>query len=431
MGRYSTLTLLFGLILIPTLLFGQFNNNTTSPYSRYGLGDLQDYSFGRTSAMGGASIASRYNRQINLANPASFNAIDSLGFMFETGLNARGSKFSNDIGEFTANDVNFQYFAMNFRVSRYVGAALGLKPFSDIGYNVTVLDNDEIAGYIYTQYYGGGTISKAFLGLGIKPIENLSLGANINYSFGLLNQNSEVGFLNDVGNIRSDYYIIQQFKSTRVSDFSFEFGAQATIPIKEGHKIIMGAVLENNPKYRAFSSDLSIKKISSTIYSDSDTLNATDEEKGIIEFPLSLGLGLSYVKEDVLEINVDYYHQAWGDSKFFGEESSYLTDLNKFAIGAEWVPDKFSIRGYFNRVSYRAGVAYKQTYLKFDDQQINDYGITFGIGLPIYRSNSTINVAAEFGRRGTKKYNLVLEKYAKLNVSVNLYDLWFIKRRFD
>jgi hypothetical protein len=82
-------------------------------------------------------------------------------------------------------------------------------------------------------------------------------------------------------------------------------------------------------------------------------------------------------------------------------------------------------------VSYRAGVSYKQTYLKFDNQQINDYGITFGVGLPIYRSNSTINVAVEFGRRGTTNNNLVLENYTKLNMSVNLYDLWFIKRKFD
>ena len=66
-----------------------------------------------------------------------------------------------------------------------------------------------------------------------------------------------------------------------------------------------------------------------------------------------------------------------------------------------------------------------------DGQQINDFGISFGVGLPVYRSNSTINVSAEFGRRGTKQNNLVLEKYAKLNLSVNLYDVWFIKRRFD
>jgi hypothetical protein len=67
----------------------------------------------------------------------------------------------------------------------------------------------------------------------------------------------------------------------------------------------------------------------------------------------------------------------------------------------------------------------------FNGQQINDYGITFGVGLPIYRSRSTINVAAELGRKGTTENNLVLENYFRLNLMVNLYDMWFIKRRFD
>jgi hypothetical protein len=67
----------------------------------------------------------------------------------------------------------------------------------------------------------------------------------------------------------------------------------------------------------------------------------------------------------------------------------------------------------------------------FNNRQITDFGITFGVGLPVYRSKSTINIAAEFGKKGTTEDNLVLEDYFRLNLMVNLYDLWFIKRRFD
>ena len=429
MGRISTLSLLFGLMLLPTFLFAQFNNNTTSPYSRYGLGDLRDYAFGRTSAMGGAAIASRYNMQINLANPASYNAIDSLGFMFEIGIDGRGSRFSTTSMSATANDFNFQYFAMNFRVGNGAGAVLGLKPFSDVGYDVSILEDVENVGQTYTRYFGSGTISKAFIGLAVKPLINFSIGANLNYTFGLLERNAIINFLEDY-----DYYLVQQRRSQRISDFSFDFGAQATIPFGEKQKIIIGAVIENNPKYNGFSSDLTIMNISYGSTGKQDTLNPkieTEEKKGFIEYPLSYGIGISYVKDDVLEINADYFHQSWSQTKIFGEESSFLTDLNKFALGGEWVPDKFSIRGYLNRVLYRGGITYKQSYLKFGNEHIDDIGITFGVGLPIYRSNSTINVAAELGRRGTKNNNLVLEKYARLNVSINLFDFWFIKRKFD
>ncbi len=242
----------------------------------------------------------------------------------------------------------------------------------------------------------------------------------------MLNRNTEVNFLDGY-----DYYLIQQYKNLQINDFSFEFGAQATVPFSKDQKLIIGAVLENNPKYKALSSNITQKNLSYAGSFDQDTLNFSEEAKGFIEFPVSYGIGLSYVKENKLEVNADFYHQSWGEAKIFGEKSSFLTDLNKFAIGAEWIPDKFSIRSYLSKVSYRVGLNYKQTYLMFDDQHINDYGISFGVGLPIYRSNSTINVAAEFGKRGTTKNNLVLENYAKLNVSVNLYDLWFIKRKFD
>ena len=426
MGKYNKAFFLVALVMFPALLFAQFNNNTSSPYSRYGLGELHSYSFGRSTAMGGASIASRNNQQINLANPASYDAIDSLGFMFEFGIDSKASNFKNDVGSAYASDVNFQYFAMNFQISNRIGTSLGLLPFTDVGYNVVVNEDIANTGNVNTTYYGAGTISNAFLGVAVQPFRFLSLGANLNYFFGMLNRNAEVVFLD-----ASDFYNLQQYTTLRVSDFSFDFGAQATIPLKNKSSVIVGVIFENNPKYNAFYSDITQKNLASGSAIDQDTLFYAEEKKGIVEFPVTYGFGLSYVKENKLEINADYYHQSWSDAKFLGSKSDFLTDLDKFAIGAEWIPDKFSIKSFTSRIAYRVGFKYEQTYLMFNNRQINDFGITFGIGLPVYRSKSTVNVAAEIGKKGTTEENLVLENYVRLNLMVNLYDLWFIKRRFD
>lgn len=426
MGKYNNVFVLVALVMFPALLSAQFNNNTSSPYSRYGLGELHPYSFGRSTAMGGASIASRNNEQINLANPASFDAVDSLGFMFEFAVNAKSVQFVDNIGSVVANDVNFQYFAMNFQINNRLGTSLGMVPFSDVGYNVVVDENIENTGPVRTTYYGAGTISNVFLGAAFQPFKFLSVGANLNYYFGMLNRNAEVVFSG-----ASDFYNMQQYKSLRVADFSFDYGMQATIPLKEKEKIILGVVFENNPKYNAFFSDITQKNLASGSAIDQDTLFYIEESKGVIEFPFTYGFGISYVKENKLEVNADYYHQSWSEAKFLGTKSNFLTDLNKFALGAEWIPDKFSIKSYTSRIAYRAGLRYEQTYLIFNNRQINDFGITFGVGLPVYRSKSTINVAAELGKKGTKEENLVQENYFRLNLMVNLYDLWFIKRRFD
>ena len=426
MGRYNKAGILVVLVMFPTLLFAQFNNNTSSPYSRYGLGELHSYSFGRSTAMGGASIASRNGQQINIGNPASFDAVDSLGFMFEFAVDAKTSRFKNDIGNANASDVNFQYFALNFQINNRMGTSLGLVPFTDVGYNVVVDEDIEHTGPVRTTYYGAGTISNAFIGLAIEPFRNVSIGANLNYYFGMLNRNTEVVFSG-----ASDFYNLQQYKTLRVNDFSFDFGAQVTIPLKNKNKVVLGVVYENNPKYNAFFSDITQKNLGSGSAVDQDTLYYASEEKGVIEFPFTYGFGISYVKINSLEINADYYRQSWSDAKFLGTKSIFLTDLSKFALGAEWIPDKFSIKSFTSRIAYRAGFKYEKTYLVFNNRQINDFGITFGVGLPIYRSKSTINVAAEFGKKGTTDDNLVLENYFRLNLMVNLYDLWFIKRRFD
>ena len=61
-------------------------NNTNSPYTRYGYGDLSDQSFGNSKAMGGIAFGLRDGAQINPTNPASYTAIDSLTFLFEGGF---------------------------------------------------------------------------------------------------------------------------------------------------------------------------------------------------------------------------------------------------------------------------------------------------------------------------------------------------------
>ncbi|NOR76345.1 MAG: hypothetical protein GQ525_14460 [Draconibacterium sp.] len=427
MGRFSRVIILIGLIVFPTLLFAQsFNNNTSSPYSRFGMGDLQSYGFGRSAAMGGASIASRYNQQINMTNPASYSAIDSLTFMFEFGIDGTYSNFKNDLGSATANNVNFQYFAMKFQLNNWIAASLGLIPFSDMGYTVDVVDEIDNVGAVLTKYYGAGTVSNAFFGVAVEPIENVSIGANLNYMFGKLNHNAEVYFLE-----ASDFYGIQQYGDFRLTDFAFDFGVQVTLPLKNNNHIVFAAIFENSPEYTTYFSNITQKNLSSGNAIDQDTLFFTQEEKSPIVMPLTLGGGISFVKKDVLEINVDYFHQSWSNATFFGSQSDFLTDLNKFAVGGEWIPNKFSIRSYTSKIAYRVGFKYEETYLMFGDQQINDFGISFGVGLPVYRTKSTINLAAEFGRRGTTNDGLVLENYGRFNLSLNLYDLWFIKRKIE
>lgn len=408
------------------MIYSQFNNNTTSPFSRFGVGDLQSYAFGRANAMGGAILGSRYPNQINFANPASYTSLDSLSFLFEFGMNGKFANYRNDLTDMNTNDINFKYFGLAFRINDWMATSMVLAPYSDMGYEVLVNQELNTVGNATYYYFGRGSLSRAYWGLAIEPVRNLSIGTNLYYFFGLLSRNSEVTFQQSI-----DTYAIQQYEEIRVRDFGLNMGIQYTKNIDKDKGVTLGIVLENKPEFTAFNSNITQKYLSSGQVTDIDTLSYKDEEKDIIKFPVSYGIGLTYFKTNKTEISLDYYHQNWSKADFFGTSDPILTDLNRFALGIEYIPDKFSIRSTLKRFAYRAGIRYEKSYVLINNQQLNDFGISFGVGLPVYRSNSTINLSAEVGKRGRTSVNLIREDYFKFNLTVNLYDLWFIKRRFD
>jgi hypothetical protein len=62
---------------------------------------------------------------------------------------------------------------------------------------------------------------------------------------------------------------------------------------------------------------------------------------------------------------------------------------------------------------------------------LTDFGISFGVGLPLKRSKTSFNLAFEWGQRGTTDDNLVKENYAKVTMNLTLHEFWFLKRKFE
>ena len=68
--------------------------------------------------------------------------------------------------------------------------------------------------------------------------------------------------------------------------------------------------------------------------------------------------------------------------------------------------------------------------LIIEDQQIKDFGISFGVGLPLKRSKTSFNLAVEMGQRGTTDYNLIQENYTRFIFNMTFHERWFVKRKF-
>ena len=74
---------------------------------------------------------------------------------------------------------------------------------------------------------------------------------------------------------------------------------------------------------------------------------------------------------------------------------------------------------------------FEQTGINIEGQDINEFGISFGVGLPAGKLFSNINVGFELGKRGTKDFGLVQENFFNTFLSLSLNDRWFEKRYYD
>ena len=84
------------------------------------------------------------------------------------------------------------------------------------------------------------------------------------------------------------------------------------------------------------------------------------------------------------------------------------------------------------------GLRYGNSFIKLNDQHLTNYGMNFGMSIPLLssRSLSRINISTELGRIGTIENELIEENYLKLSVGFSLapdtrYDRWFKKRKYD
>ena len=393
-------------------------NNTSSPYSMYGLGDLKSQSKPVNSAMGNTGIGISSNSFINELNPASLTGIDSMTFIFEVGIDSRYTDYKTSAKTANSNDFNFSYLTLGWRTTPWLSTSFGLNPYSSAGY---IINSESYIGGELQAYpldiVGSGDISRAYLSFGINPIKNLSLGIKNSFLFGSLIQTQYHDLTvignNPISNSTTDYF----------HNFYWEFGMQYQFNIADKNKLILGAIY--NPRQK-----LVTKRLNSTFDSEGTVLQNEEESEGEFIIPQEFGFGLSYLIDKKLLLAADAGIQMWSD------ESYKIADVdlknNPYAsFGFDYLPSNKFIDKFYKKINYRAGFKYERSYLNMRGVQLDEYTFSLGLGLPIRKSKSKIDLSFEFGKKGTTENNLIEEKYIGFRLGFSLKDAWFMRRQFD
>ena len=179
--RKGILLILF--LLAPIIMSGQAVTN--SPYSRFGIGDLQRVQFTRNLGMGGITLGIRDPGYIDFLNPASGSARDSLSFLFEFGMAGKQSELAIKGESATSQDINFKNLALAFPITKWLGANAGIVPYSSMNYRINSQTDEEDPEYnpdigkINYLYEGTGGVHMFFFGLGANIYKGLSVGVEL------------------------------------------------------------------------------------------------------------------------------------------------------------------------------------------------------------------------------------------------------------
>lgn len=398
-------------------LFGQSNTNT--PYSLFGLGVENKTSTGGLTGLGNTGIAQSNQFEINILNPASLGNIVQKSFLYEFGLNGTHSTLKTNNSSETTNNGNISHIAIAFPLKENWGMSIGLLPFTKTGYNIDIENAIEGSTDSYiTRITGTGGLNKFYLSTGFKATKNLSLGVDVSFLFGSIEQETLMYTGSQVSISDQNHYGGVKLKT----------GLQYKLPTFKKVETTIGATFELPTSLSGNQTRSSYKTTSggSSIAIEEEVENDLDN----FELPVSYGVGLTTVFDKKITTSLDYRKLLWGetDQKLSNEQ---YANQSIYAFGMEYVSSKNKFN-YWSNIKYRVGVNYNTGFLKISNQQIDSYFVSFGLGLPMKKySNDNFNISYSYGREGTLDNNLIQEKFHKITLNLNFVGKWFNKRKID
>jgi len=401
-------------------------NGTASPYSYFGLGDSRTAGTVDNQMMGGISMLAD-SIHINLKNPAAYSKLRLT--TYAVGLSQKRLSFKSANDQQSSSITNLDYLSIGVPLGERFGFGFGLMPYSSVGYNIQATFTNPDESTIINEYTGDGGLNRVYLSFGYEIIEHLSVGATLNYNFGTIKSNR-------VQTSSDAQYGTLDRREAQINGYDFNYSLNYTPQLNDRYTLYTSIDVDTQLNLNAENAQAigSFSRVNGQEIEVVDVnLDAQGRKFTEIRVPTKTTLGLGIGEKLKWFLGAEYSFQTLSDYKndFLNVDNLQYKNANSFALGGYYIPEYTSFTSYFKRMVYRAGVKMAKTGMVINNQDINDFGITFGTGLPLGQSVSNLNIGFEFGKRGTVDANLIKENYFKINVGMSLNDKWFYKRKIN
>ncbi len=400
-----------------------------SAYSHFALGAPNDFRASYAKGMGVYGVALHDPTVPGISNPAIWSRA-----VF---TNASGAF---EISSYDATSRDTQYRSTQFHSGPFqvvmplrrdrIGINLSLSPLTSSRFTTqreSLLAPDENhtgeeLNYV-TESKGNGGINRVELGIGYRLTSSLSVGYAPSLLIGNIRRDQTVFFDNP------DYRPANLRETTSHYGFGNRFGLyfQQRNVFRQNDRVTLGAMISLPVNL------VSERKLESRINLNDVTIRPpSDYGDGQVVYPMEASAGFSYNPNPFLQFTSDVLYQNWsGYSNFQGDSEAFLKDRIRLGLGGQFIAARRDASGFLSNLIYRLGVSYDTGNLKLNDKDIETFTIHGGISIPSSRSNSSIDINAEYGFRGTESAGLISERVFGLSLSFNLSELMFVQRRLQ
>lgn len=441
-------------------------NNTVSPYSFTGIGELDFGYTAKNRGMGGVSSAVFSEHSYNFVNPASLGFVNRT--VFDFGLRGeRGTLQSgNNFRDF--NNGNMNYIGLGFSVynkkTRRIADTLynidhsikkikepknlinwstgfSLTPFSSMGGDFQERLDTTFANALFINAAKGG-LSNISLNNAIRFGEYISIGYQGSFAWGQTTRDRLLSFPDS-----QNVFSLQDQRFTQYNGFNHRLGLGIYVPFTSKINLSVGVtyrmphVLKTDFTRTVRNLDYDFRGNLSYL----DTLLFQKDIRSQVQVPRLLQVGGMFTIKEVIALGAEYTYQEWESVSMKEGWNEKFADYKRLSFSLTLRPESNPSKSmrkpelYFGYFITDLNALYTNNLNV--EQSVRENGISFGIGLPVIKDvfnadgkrekyKSMIHLSGEYIRRGNASIGLVQEDIYRLTLGLSLSDLWFIQRKY-
>ncbi len=285
------------------------------------------------------------------------------------------------------------------------------------------------------------TQSKELVNIDRAKYHNISIGANVHYSFGVLKTIDYALFDNSGSNA---FFNTRSTNNLTVNNITWDAGIQYTTIVTEAVAVTIGGSGQISQELQGEQHARLETFRGNTIPVPGVNIRDTVGPfvtRSIGYTPSTFQVGMMFKKDNAWKVGTDVRWENWSKYRTpTGQKDDNLTNSYTFSLGGEIIPD-IDRKGW-RSFAYRLGSRMGTKHFVLNAKQVDNFGITIGMGIPkrtILIVNDIkqkytfypFNIALEFGRSGSIKDNLIRNTYFKSTIGLSLNDKWFNKRKIE